>query len=195
MTTEEKLKYFEESALEEARKEAASMIEDYKTNLAKVEEEHKDTTLRQAELQLKTESDNLRRSNNMTLSKEQLQIKRKITQRQKELKEKLFVEVKQQLETFMSSPAYEQLLIKQIKAIQSEAGNGQLILYIDPADSDKRLALQAATGAPITISEYSFFGGTRAILQDRNILIDNSFSSKLETLKADFTFNGGASNA
>ena len=112
-----------------------------------------------------------------------------------ELKEKLFVEVKQLLEDYMTTSAYQQLLIKQIKNIQKEAGSGKLILYIDPADSDKRSSLQVATGAPVTVSEYSFMGGTRAVLQDRNILIDNSFASKLEKLKADFSFNGGATNA
>ena len=183
MTTEEKLKYFEESSLEEARKQASAMIEEYKVNLDKVEKEHKATTLRQSDLQLKTESDNLKRNNNMALSKEQLQIKRKITQKQNELKEKLFVEVKQLLEDYMTTSAYQQLLIKQIKNIQKEAG------------SDKRSSLQVATGAPVTVSEYSFMGGTRAVLQDRNILIDNSFASKLEKLKADFSFNGGATNA
>ena len=195
MTTEEKLKYFEESSLEEARKQASAMIEEYKVNLDKVEKEHKATTLRQSDLQLKTESDNLKRNNNMALSKEQLQIKRKITQKQNELKEKLFVEVKQLLEDYMTTSAYQQLLIKQIKNIQKEAGSGKLILYIDPADSDKRSSLQVATGAPVTVSEYSFMGGTRAVLHDRNILIDNSFASKLEKLKADFSFNGGATNA
>lgn len=195
MTTEEKLKYFEESSLEEARKQASAMIEEYKVNLDKVEKEHKATTLRQSDLQLKTESDNLKRNNNMALSKEQLQIKRKITQKQNELKEKLFVEVKQLLEDYMTTSAYQQLLIKQIKNIQKEAGSGKLILYIDPADSDKRSSLQVATGAPVTVSGYSFMGGTRAVLQDRNILIDNSFASKLEKLKADFSFNGGATNA
>ena len=195
MTTEEKLKYFEESSLEEARKQASAMIEEYKVNLDKVEKEHKATTLRQSDLQLKTESDNLKRNNNMALSKEQLQIKRKITQKQNELKEKLFVEVKQLLEDYMTTSAYQQLLIKQIKNIQKEAGSGKLILYIDPADSDKRSSLQVATGAPVTVSENSFMGGTRAVLQDRNIQIDNSFASKLEKLKADFSFNGGATNA
>ena len=195
MTTEEKLKYFEESSLEEARKQASAMIEEYKVNLDKVEKEHKATTLRQSDLQLKTESDNLKRNNNMALSKEQLQIKRKITQKQNELKEKLFVEVKQLLEDYMTTSAYQQLLIKQIKNIQKEAGSGKLILYIDPADSDKRSSLQVATGAPVTVSEYSFMGGTRAVLQDSNILIDKSFASKLEKLKADFSFNGGATNA
>ena len=155
MTTEEKLKYFEDSSLEEARKQASAMIEEYKVNLDKVEKEHKATTLRQSDLQLKTESDNLKRNNNMALSKEQLQIKRKITQKQNELKEKLFVEVNQLLEDYMTTSAYQQLLIKQIKNIQKEAGSGKLILYIDPADSDKRSSLQVATGAPVTVSEYS----------------------------------------
>ena len=50
MTTEEKLKYFEESSLEEARKQASAMIEEYKVNLDKVEKEHKATTLRQSDL-------------------------------------------------------------------------------------------------------------------------------------------------
>ena len=40
MTTEEKLKYFEESSLEEARKQASAMIEEYKVNLDKVEKEY-----------------------------------------------------------------------------------------------------------------------------------------------------------
>ena len=143
MTTEEKLKYFEESSLEEARKQASAMIEEYKVNLDKVEKEHKATTLRQSDLQLKTESDNLKRNNNMALSEEQLQIKRKIAQKQKELKEKLFVELKQLLEDYMTKSAYQQLLIKQIKNIQKEAGYGKLILYIDPADSDKRSSLRS----------------------------------------------------
>lgn len=195
MTTEEKLKYFEESSLEQARLQAAAMIKEYTANLTKLEAEHKDTTARQAELQLKTESDNLKRENNIELSKEQLKIKRKITQKQNELKEKLFVEIKQELEAFMNTPEYDQLLIKQIRDILKEAASDKVVLYIDPADSGKRTSLQAATGAPITVSQYSFMGGTRAVLQERHILIDNSFATKLTKAKAEFNFNGGTAHA
>ena len=38
-------------------------------------------------------------------------------------------------------------------------------------------------------------GGIKATIPAKNILIDNSFASKLEKLKADFSFNGGATNA
>lgn len=195
MTTEEKLEYFEESTLEQARQQAAAMIEEYTANLAKLEAEHRETITRQAELQLKTESDSLKRENNITLSKEQLKIKRKITQKHNELKEKLFVEIKEELEKFMMTPEYEQMLIRQIRGIQKEAASDKVILYIDPADSDKRSSLMVATGAPITVSQYSFMGGTRAVLQDRHILIDNSFATKLAKAHAEFKFDGGAAHA
>lgn len=195
LTTEEKLKYFEESTLEQARQQAAAMIDAYTASLAKLEAEHKETITRQAELQLKTESDSLKRENNIALSKEHLKIKRKITQKQNELKAKLFVEIKEELETFMTTPEYEQLLIRQIRAIQKEAASDKVVLYIDPADSDKRTSLMAATGAPITVSQYSFMGGTRAVLQERHILIDNSFATKLAKAQAEFKFDGGAAHA
>ena len=62
MTTEEKLKYFEESSLEEARKQASAMIEEYKVNLDKVEKEHKATTLRQSDLQEKQQYGSFQRA-------------------------------------------------------------------------------------------------------------------------------------
>ena len=195
MTTEEKLQHFTTYAMEEARNKSDAMIREYTDAMRKIFEEHQEKKRRQEELEIKTETDRLVRENNKQFSEEQIEIKRTLSKKQDELKEKLFVEVKQLLEDYMTTSAYQQLLIKQIKNIQKEAGSGKLILYIDPADSDKRSSLQVATGAPVTVSEYSFMGGTRAVLQDRNILIDNSFASKLEKLKADFSFNGGATNA
>lgn len=127
----------------------------------------------------------------MALSKEQLQIKREITKKHNELKEKLFVEVKAMLEDYMSSPAYDKLLVNQIHEIKELAGDGSVIIYIDPADSSKQLSLGASTNEQVSLSEYSFMGGTRAVLADRHILIDNSFATKLEEAKAEFTFDGG----
>lgn len=194
MTTEEKLKHFEESALESAKDQAAQMITEHKAALEKIMAEHKTAKKRQAALQIKTETESLKRANNMALSKEQLQIKRNITKKHNELKEMLFVEVKAVLEDYMTTPAYDNLLIKQIQEIQAVAGDGKVTIYIDPADSSKQLSLGAATNMQLSLSEYSFMGGTRAVLADRHILIDNSFSAKLADAKAEFTFDGGMSH-
>ena len=117
MTTEEKLKHFEEAALEEARQKSAKAVEEHRQVLEKLKQDHIDEKDRQAALQIKTETDKLKRANNMAVSKEEIEIKRQISRKHDELKEKLFVEVRQKLDDFMTTSAYQKLLIREIKEV------------------------------------------------------------------------------
>ncbi|MGN0360498.1 MAG: V-type ATP synthase subunit E [Hominisplanchenecus sp.] len=191
MTTEEKLNHFEESALEQAKAESLAMIDEYRASLDRIFEEHRLTKERQADLQLKTETVSLTRAKNKALSRQQIELKRQVKKKQSELKDKLFVEVKTKLEEYMDTPAYHELLTRQIQEILKYANGERVTIYIDPADVSKRAGLMAETGAPLSVSRESFMGGTRAVLADRHILIDNSFATKLKEEKAEFTFNGG----
>ncbi|MBU5470892.1 V-type ATP synthase subunit E [Falcatimonas sp. MSJ-15] len=194
MTTEEKLQHFLNASIEDAQNRSQKMISDYKEALAKIADEHKAETLKKAELQIKVEEDKLQRNRNKEISKQVLHIKRKITKKQAELKDKLFVEVAHMLEEYMSTEDYTKLLVKEIKEAVDIAGESDVTIYIDPADSESLSKLEMMTGASLTISEYSFMGGTRAVIRDRNILIDNSFAKKLEEAKENFNFNGGISH-
>lgn len=194
MTTEEKLQHFLNASIEDAQNRSQKMISDYKEALAKIADEHKAETLKKAELQIKVEEDKLQRNRNKEISKQVLHIKRKITKKQAELKDKLFVEVAHTLEEYMSTEDYTKLLVKEIKEAVDIAGESDVTIYIDPADSESLSKLEMMTGASLTISEYSFMGGTRAVIRDRNILIDNSFAKKLEEAKENFNFNGGISH-
>ena len=162
MTTEEKLKHFEEAAVERAKAKREAAIAEHQAALEKIEAEHMAETDRRAALQIKTETENLNRSINTALSKEQLQIRREISQKNDELKEKLFVEIKTQLEEYMSTPAYVKLLEKQIKDILKIAGGEHVTIYIDPNDQFLLQDLAAATNTAISVSEYSFMGGSRS---------------------------------
>lgn len=192
MTTEEKLKHFEEASLEQAKAESIAMIDEYKASLQKLMDEHKQAKKRQAELQIKTETVSLKREKNKALSKQQIELKRQIRKKQAALKDKLFVEVKMMLEEYMDTPAYQELLIHQIQDILKYADGSPVTIYIDPDDISKLHSLSAAVNTPLTVSQYSFMGGTRAVLEDRHILIDNSFATKLTEEKAAFTFDGGS---
>lgn len=194
MTLEEKLQHFQEFTMQDARDKSNQMLDDYYASLDKIFEDHKEKKLRQAQLEIKTETERLKQERNKEVSKQHLHIKRKITRRQEELKEKLFVEVKDLLCNFMESTDYNQLLISQINAAKNFAKDQNIIIYIDPADSSRRTSLEVATNSSLTVSEYSFIGGIRATIPDRNILIDNSFETKLAEAKANFIFNGGISN-
>lgn len=194
MTTEEKLKHFEEAALEEARQKSAKAVEEHRQVLEKLKQDHIDEKNRQAALQIKTETDKLKRANNMAVSKEEIEIKRQISRKHDELKEKLFVEVRQKLDDFMTTSAYQKLLIREIKEVLEVAGEDEVTIYIDPADESMLTSLHAATNTALTLSQYSFGGGIRAVLPSRHILIDNSFSTKLGEIKQDFRFDGGMSH-
>ena len=195
LTTEEKLQHFLNASIEDAQNRSQKTIKEYEDALLKISEEHKNDTLKNAELQIKFEEEKLERNKNKEISKQTLHIKRKITKKQSELKEKLFVEVKQMLCEYMETEEYVNLLVKQIKEALDIAKDSDVTIYIDPADSEKLSKLEMLTGAALTISEYSFIGGTRAVIRERNILIDNSFAKKLEEAKDNFNFNFNGGNS
>ncbi|PXV85314.1 vacuolar-type H+-ATPase subunit E/Vma4 [Lachnotalea glycerini] len=194
MTIEEKLQHFQDFTMQDARDKSNQMLDEYSASLDKIFEEHREKKLRQAQLEIKTQTESLKHDRNKELSKQHLHIKRNITKKQENLKEKLFVEVKDLLCKFMESAEYNQLLISQIKAAKNFAKDQNITIYLDPADSSRRSSLEVSTNTMLTVSKYSFIGGIRAIIPDKNILIDNSFETKLSEAKANFTFNGGISN-
>jgi vacuolar-type H+-ATPase subunit E/Vma4 len=194
LTIEEKLQHFQEFTMEDAREKSSQMLEEYTSSLEKIFEEHKEKKIRQAQLQIQTETERLKQNRNKEVCTQHLHIRRKISRKQEELKEKLFVEVKDLLCKFMESPEYNQLLISQIKAAKKFAKEQEITIYIDSADTSRKSALEVATNTMLTVSEHSFIGGMKATIPARNILIDNSFESKLAEAKANFVFNGGISN-
>ncbi|MGN1188396.1 MAG: V-type ATP synthase subunit E [Lachnospiraceae bacterium] len=190
MTTDEKLKHFLDTSMEDAKNQSETMINEYTAALDKLFEEHKAETTRRMELRLKTEKERQSREKNKELALKQIAIRHEITDKSEELTNMIFVEVEDMLEKFMQTPDYEKLLVKQIKEALDFAGGEPMTIYIDPSDASLQATLELATGAQIELSPASFKGGTRAIIHSRNILIDNSFEQKLEEARDGFTLTG-----
>ncbi|MDO4268560.1 MAG: V-type ATP synthase subunit E [Eubacteriales bacterium] len=200
MTTEEKLQHFLDTCMEDARARSSRMLDEYMAALEETFQEHKKDAERRADMALRQETEKIRKETNKTLSIKQIALKRTLGQKLDELKDKLFVELRDMLGNFMETPEYQALLEAQIARAVEFAGSDPVTVYIDPADEDKlhRLALHHG-GANLLVSEYSFLGGCRAVIPARHILIDNSFQTKLEEARENFHFNlnlaeGGESN-
>ena len=69
----------------------------------------------------------------------------------------------------MTTSAYQKLLIREIKEVLEVAGEDEVTIYIDPADESMLTSLHAATNTALTLSQYSFGGGIRAVLPSRHI--------------------------
>lgn len=186
MTTEDKLQHFLNFCIEDARNRSNKMLDEYTAALEQTLEEHQADARRRAEHEVSLESDKIERDANKRLSLEQINIKRELGQKQDELKDKLFVELRNELALFMSTADYISLLENQIRKAMEFSDGSHMIIYIDPADEQLMNQLALRTGAALELSEYSFLGGTRALIPSRHILIDNSFQTKLQEAKQEF---------
>lgn len=191
MTTDEKLQHFLDICMEDARAKGGRIFDEYASALEKDLEEHKTDAKRRAAMQLQGESEKIQREINKELAIEQINLKRTVSLHQEELKKKLFVEVRDLLDSFMETAQYQNLLNAQIRHAIEFAGKEELIIYLDPSDSDKLNQLSFHNHINIKISEYSFGGGTRAVIPSRHILIDNSFDTKLKEAEQNFRFETG----
>ena len=191
MTIEEKLQHLMQYSMEEARKKYDGVLLEYTNTMEEIFQEYQENKKRQENLEIKSESEQLIRENNKRFSEAQVQLRRTLSSMQEELKEKLFVEMKDRLARFAESSDYQRLLVRQLKEAIAFARGEEVILYIDPSDAERKTSLEVEAGAPITVSSYSFMGGTRAVIPGRNILIDNSFETKLAEAREKFKLRGG----
>ena len=191
MTTEEKLQHFLDTCMEDARVRSGRMLDEYMTALEKTFEEHKADTRRREKLQLSQETEKIEREINKQLAVGQIDIRRTLGRKQEELKDKLFVEIRDKLANFMETRDYLDLLEKQIGAAKAVAGDEAMVVYMDPSDEDKARRLAMHHNVTVKISEYSFNGGIRAVIPSKHILIDSSFKTKLEEARHEFKFDLG----
>ncbi|MDO4326037.1 MAG: ATPase [bacterium] len=188
MTTDEKLQHFLEFSMKDARIRSEKMLSDYCSALDATYEEHKKESLKRAEMQIQIEKNRIVRNFNKEYSIEQLKIKRELKNKETEFTEMLFTELKDTLARFMETPEYDALLVKQILAAKEVAETDDIRIYMDPVDAAKIPHISMLTKTNIIPSQYSFLGGTRAIVIEKHILIDNSFETKLAEAKDNFHF-------
>lgn len=191
MTTEEKLQHFYKVSIESAKEEAAKAISQYRDSLEEELEKHKKAKKAASESQFKIESENAAREVNKALSSEHLHIKRRLSKKHQELEEKLFAEVEEMLRAFLSSPQYADWLEDKVKRALDAAKEDPLEIYLSPGDKDLAEEIERRTGIRPQLSQNSFLGGIRAVIPEKNILIDYTFNTLLEAEKENFNFDGG----
>ena len=191
MTIDEKLSHFYDVTIEDAQAKAAGILEEHRKALAQMTEKHKADSQENAQVQIKAETANARREINKALSAEQLTIKRDWTKKQNELKEKLFAEIKTQMENFRNTPDYPAYLENKIKEALDFAEQDKINIYLSPEDSALLPDLVERTKAFITVSAEDILGVIKATIPHKNILIDHSFAGNFQAVYKEFKFDGG----
>lgn len=192
MTLEEKIQHLQDASMEEARAEGNAIIKDHSNALEQIFSDHTEAATRQAELTIKAETSNAKQELNKAMAKSQIDLKREQGACQTQLKDQLFTRVNALLSDYMKTESYTQLLCTYIQEAMKFANGETMTIYINPTDESKQNFLQECTGASLTISKKDFVGGLRAVIHERNILIDRSFQSALAEEYDKFLFIGGS---
>lgn len=191
MTTEEKLQNFYHHSIDSASAEAQRLIDEHQAALDRIFDEHKTLRRQQAAEEENAEKEKLRREANKTLSAEQLLIRRRVSARTMELKQKLFDEVRRKMDGFRKTEEYQAYLKTRIQEAVDFASGDRVLLYLDPSDEEYRKELEETSGVSLLVSETPFLGGIRAVIPDKNILIDHSFETLIREEQETFLFHGG----
>ncbi len=195
MTAQEKTDHIREAAMTEARDAADQIVQEHRDAREKLFEQHKQEQEAQAQSQIEAETSSRQQKLNMAISKAQLMQKRSNGQTVTKLKNDLFKEVEDLLQSYMQTDAYKDLLVKYIQEAADYAKGADMTIYINPTDSDKKDALEQQTGVTLTVSEEDFIGGMRTVIREKNILIDHAFKGALDQQRQTFMFKGGAEDA
>ena len=179
MKITEKLNNFYASAIEVANKESDDTIREFTESMNRNLEEFRRQKEEETEITFGVEAEKLKRDVNRRISEATMEKKQSLNRLQQKKKEELFRKVYEMLMEYRNTTDYENYLMKSIKKAEKFAKEEAMVIYLDPADASKKEKLERETGYGLTVSKTNFGGGIRAIIRTRNIVIDETFETKL----------------
>lgn len=188
MTIEEKMEHFRSISLESAYNKSAESLSSYKASLDDELAIHKENATLLSEESKRARMNQVKANSKKELASAQMLIKKQITNKQSELKSKVFESVRGKLIVYRKTPEYVKQLENQIDKIIKEYGDLNITIYIDPEDSHLLNGLNESFNVNIEVYKKEFLGGTRTIVPEKNILIDNSFKTRLIEEQEQFAF-------
>lgn len=176
-------------SIQTANRQAADTLDKYKAGLDEIFENHKSASYSAAKETINHKKTMIKRNVKKNCSDKEAELKKQITLKNNLYKQQIFEEAETLLEDFKKSSEYFDYLCRLIKHAVTFADKEEIKIYIDPEDSNLKDRLESTTHSCILLNEFSFNGGIRAVIPSRNILIDETFESRLSELKENYRIN------
>lgn len=188
MKTREKLNLFYEAALNAANERSSQDMREFSVSMEQMVAEFRKQKREEMEARYQTEAGNLLREKNRRVSEAQTEQKRLLNGYQQEKKAVLFAAVEAKLAEYRKTPGYQGYLAEKIRMAREFARQEPVEIYLDAEDASKKEALERECGCGLLVGEKSFGGGIRAKVPSKNILIDESFETKLNQERDAYSF-------
>lgn len=126
------------------------------------------------------------------VAKKQLELKNSLYSERKVIRDEVFRKAEEKLRSFAASDDYIGFLNTSLGKIAHNMGDGKCIVYIAPADEDKRALIKSKlSGAEIRVDNHILIGGVKAHIAARGIMLDDTLDTRLTDQYAWFNENSG----
>lgn len=188
MEINEKLDIFFEAAIAAANKQSEEILEEQKHTYQQAIEDYEKSKKTGWQARERVIEAKLKKEANRRLSEQATLQKRIYYSVVEQKKKELFALVEEKIKAYRNTQEYETLLIHYIEKVKEFAKGESVTIYLTPSDAEKKEYLEQKTGMPLTMSEEEFIGGIRAVIASKNILIDESFESRLKQERENYSF-------
>lgn len=192
MEISEKLDIFYRAAMEVAREQGEAVSEEARTTCRRTLQEYEDERRKQQEARERIAQERVRKEVNREVSRMLMEQKKEYHRVEEQKKEELFTLVEEKLAAYRRTDAYAALLKEKTARAVELAGGGEVTVYLDPEDAallPELIGAQAGnTACTVRLADEPFGGGIRAGIPAKNILLDESFGSRLREEREKFSF-------
>lgn len=189
MDTESKLNHFMEVSIRTADSQSSDMLDKYKAGLDEIFENHKREARQLAAETLESKKSIAKKNIKRELSGRESDLKKQLSLKTNAYIQQLFDDIEKRLADYRKTGEYFDYMLNVISECKKFSEGEKLIVYIDENDSGIKDRLAKSAGTDILINDFTFGGGIRAVIPSKNILIDETFETKLSELKNNYRIN------
>ena len=181
----EKLDIFYRAAMDAANIQSEAILDEQKQIYQRAMADYEAEKQKDWQEKRRQRETSLKREANRIVQEEIMQQKQAYHSAVEEKKQELFAAVERRLEEYRHTDAYEDQLEKMVQKAVALAETAGVQIYLSPSDREKKERLEQKTRQQILIGK-ELKGGICAVFKEKNILLDESFGSRLQELREQY---------
>lgn len=186
--TEEKLEHFANDVMADVGEERRALVEALDEELGAAYEKKENEYLAKAYEIIQDALIDIDQKKNENMSRIIMRNRTRRFERRNAIIAGVYEKATLRLKDFKETEAYEGYLIDRVKASAAALGDGDILVKLDYSDRALMETVASATGLEVTVAskKLTLIGGCIVENKATNMIVDNTFSRKLATIRGDF---------
>lgn len=185
---EEKMEHFANDVMADVGEERRKMIQALDDELRKEYEQQESQHLGKAYELIQDALISIDQKKNESMSRIIMRNRTKLFDKRNEIIDGIYKKAIDRLKAFKETEDYLAFLVKHIKKAEEALGEGVLSVKLDYSDRALVDRVKKATGLEVVVEskKVPLLGGSIVINKDSNMIVDQTFSRKLDSIREDF---------